>query len=110
MTQQPLTLDSLFDALAEGWRVANETRGTSIAYTAIFVLAGAAIIGGLLARAGRPSSLPPPVPSCWSGRFWPATSASPGLAKREAVGFSAVAAGLAAPAGRCGRWPAACCS
>lgn len=41
MTQQPLTLDSLFDALAEGWRVANETRGTSIAYTAIFVLASA---------------------------------------------------------------------
>lgn len=54
MTQQPLTLDSLFDALAEGWRVANETRGTSIAYTAIFVLAGAAIIGGLLARGWTP--------------------------------------------------------
>ena len=53
MTQQPLTLDSLFDALAEGWRVANETRGTSIAYTAIFVLAGAAIIGGLRASDSR---------------------------------------------------------
>lgn len=54
MTAQPLDLDTLFDALAEGWRLAGETRGTSMAYTAIFVLLGATIIGGLLARGWTP--------------------------------------------------------
>lgn len=54
MTAQPLTLDTLFDALAEGWRLASETKRTSIAYTAIFVVLGAAIIGGLLARGWTP--------------------------------------------------------
>ncbi|WP_434516718.1 DUF2189 domain-containing protein [Dechloromonas sp. ARDL1] len=54
MTAQPLTLDTLFDALAEGWRLAGETKGTSIAYTAIFVLVGAGIIGGLLVRGWTP--------------------------------------------------------
>jgi hypothetical protein len=113
MTQQPLTLDSLFDALAEGWRVANETRGTSIAYTAIFVLAGAAIIGGLLARGWTPFVI------AAAGAFMlvgPVLAGYFGIARAcetgGRVGFSAVAAGLAAPAGRCGRWPwsAACCS
>lgn len=54
MTAQPLNLDRLFDALAEGWRLAGETRGPSIAYAAIFVLAGAVIIGALLARGWTP--------------------------------------------------------
>lgn len=54
MTAQPLTLDTLFDALAEGWRLAGETKGASIAYTAIFVLVGAGIIGGLLVRGWTP--------------------------------------------------------
>lgn len=54
MQTQSLTLDNLFDALAEGWRVANGTRGTSIAYTAIFVAGGVLIIGSLLARGWTP--------------------------------------------------------
>ncbi len=54
MKTQALSLDSLFDALAEGWRVANETRGISIAYTALFVVGGVLIMGGLLARGWTP--------------------------------------------------------
>lgn len=54
MQIQHLTLDSLFDALADGWRVANDTRGVSIAYTAVFVLGGALIIGSLLTRGWTP--------------------------------------------------------
>ena len=54
MKAQSLNLDSLFDAMAEGWRVANETRGVSIAYAAIFALFGALIIGGLLVRGWTP--------------------------------------------------------
>ena len=54
MTAQKLNLDRLFDALAEGWRVANASRGVSIAYTSLFVLGGLLIIGGLLARGWTP--------------------------------------------------------
>jgi len=96
MTQQPLTLDSLFDALAEGWRVANETRGTSIAYTAIFVLAGAAIIGGLLARGWTPFVIAAAGafmlvgPVILAGYFGIARACETG----GRVGFSAVAAGF----------------
>lgn len=54
MTAQPLNLDRLFDALVEGWRLAGETRRAGIAYTAVFVLVGALIIGGLLARGWTP--------------------------------------------------------
>lgn len=96
MTPQPLTLDSLFDALAEGWRVANETRGTSIAYTAIFVLAGAAIIGGLLARGWTPFVIAAAGafmlvgPVILAGYFGIARACETG----GRVGFSAVAAGF----------------
>jgi hypothetical protein len=96
MTQQPLTLDSLFDALAEGWRVANETRGTSIAYTAIFVLAGAAIIGGLLACGWTPFVIAAAGafmlvgPVILAGYFGIARACETG----GRVGFSAVAAGF----------------
>ena len=48
MTPHPLTFDALRAALQSGWRVANATRGISIAYAALFVLGGALIIGGLL--------------------------------------------------------------
>jgi uncharacterized membrane protein len=54
MKTQALSLDSLFDALAEGWRVANETRGVSIAYTVFFVMGGLLIMGSLLARGWTP--------------------------------------------------------
>ena len=96
MTPQPLTLDSLFDALAEGWRVANETRGTSIAYTAIFVLAGAVIIGGLLSRGWTPFIIAAAGafmlvgPVILAGYFGIARACDAG----KGVGFSAVAAGF----------------
>lgn len=54
MKTQALSLDSLFDALAEGWRVANETRGVSIAYTVFFVMGGLLIMGSLLSRGWTP--------------------------------------------------------
>ena len=54
MNIQKLNLDRLFDALAEGWFVANASRGISMAYTSIFVLGGVLIIGSLLARGWTP--------------------------------------------------------
>ncbi len=96
MTPQPLSLDSLFDALAEGWRIANETRGTSIAYTAIFVLAGAVIIGSLLSRGWTPFVIAAAGafmlvgPVILAGYFGIAKASETGAG----VGFSAVAAGF----------------
>jgi uncharacterized membrane protein len=52
MTERPLTLEAIADALAGGWRTANATRAVSIAYSAIFTVIGALIIGALIA-AGR---------------------------------------------------------
>lgn len=54
MTLSPLTLGGLQRALAEGWRVANATRGISIGYALIFTLGGLAIMGGLLAQGWTP--------------------------------------------------------
>lgn len=54
MTINPLTTAMLRQALADGWRLANATRGVSIAYSLIFVLGGAAIMGGLLAQGWSP--------------------------------------------------------
>jgi uncharacterized membrane protein len=51
---QPIRLTTLGFALAEGWRMANATRGISILYSLVFVLGGLAIIGGLLARGMTP--------------------------------------------------------
>jgi len=96
MTPQPLTLDSLFDALAEGWRVANATRGASIAYTAIFVVAGAAIIGSLLARGWTPFVIAAAGafmlvgPVILAGYFGIARACEAG----QGVGLAAVAAGF----------------
>jgi len=45
----PPDFSGLRQALAEGWAMANATRGVSIAYAAIFTLAGLAIVGSLLA-------------------------------------------------------------
>lgn len=46
---QPLTLCSLRRALAAGWRMTIATRAVAVAFSLVFVLAGAVIIGGLLA-------------------------------------------------------------
>jgi len=49
MHTEPLTLSMIGRALAAAWATANATRGISIAYAAIFTLAGLLIIGSLLA-------------------------------------------------------------
>lgn len=54
MEIRPLGLDSIAVALADGWQVANATRGTSIAYAAIFTLGGALILGALLSQGFTP--------------------------------------------------------
>jgi uncharacterized membrane protein len=54
MTLSPLTVGGLQRALADGWRVANATRGISIGYALIFTLGGLAIMGGLLAQGWTP--------------------------------------------------------
>ncbi len=54
METQPLSLRSIGDALAEGWAIANATRGVSIAYALIFTLVGAVILGQLLSRGFTP--------------------------------------------------------
>jgi uncharacterized membrane protein len=51
---QPLSLDKLRRALAEGWAMANATRGVSIAYAAIFTLVGLVIISLLLSQGFTP--------------------------------------------------------
>lgn len=51
---RPLTLADLRRALAEGWIMVQATRSVSIAFALVFVLAGAVIIGGLLARGLMP--------------------------------------------------------
>jgi uncharacterized membrane protein len=48
MTNHPLTFATIGRALARGWVVANATRGVSVAYSLVFVLGGAAIMGLLL--------------------------------------------------------------
>lgn len=54
METRPFGLDSIAIALAAGWQVANATRGTSIAYAAIFTLGGAVILGTLLSQGFTP--------------------------------------------------------
>lgn len=54
MTLSPLTVGGLQRALADGWRIANATRGISIGYALIFTLGGLAIMGGLLAQGWTP--------------------------------------------------------
>jgi uncharacterized membrane protein len=54
MKLSPLTIGGLQRALADGWRVANATRGISIGYALIFTLGGLAIMGGLLAQGWTP--------------------------------------------------------
>lgn len=54
METRRLGLDSIAVALADGWQVANATRGTSIAYAAIFTLGGAIILGVLLSQGFTP--------------------------------------------------------
>ena len=54
MPIQPLSLDSLFDALAAGWRMAQQTLAISLAYAAIFVIGGAIIFSLLLTQGWTP--------------------------------------------------------
>jgi uncharacterized membrane protein len=54
MILSPLTIGGLQRALADGWRIANATRGISIGYALIFTLGGLAIMGGLLAQGWTP--------------------------------------------------------
>ena len=54
MLLRPFSFAALQRALLEGWRTANATRGISIGYSLIFVLAGGLIIGGLLRQGWTP--------------------------------------------------------
>lgn len=54
MESRPLGLDTIAVALTDGWQVAMATRGTSIAYAAIFTLIGAVILGLLLSQGFTP--------------------------------------------------------
>lgn len=54
MTTHPLSLAALKRALAEGWQIANATRGVSVMYSLVFVLGGVVIMGGLLAKGMTP--------------------------------------------------------
>jgi uncharacterized membrane protein len=54
MQTQIMTLQCIRNALFEGWRVANETRGVSIIYSGVFVFGGVFIIGGLLVLGWAP--------------------------------------------------------
>lgn len=96
MTIVPLSLASLRRALFEGWRLANATRGVSIAYSAIFTLGGLLIIGGLLsngmtpfviAAAGAFMLIGPPV---LAGFFGIAQASDAG----EKVGMGAIVSGF----------------
>lgn len=55
---QPLRMASLFDALAEGWQIAQQTLIASLSYAAIFVLGGALVFALLLTRGWTPFLLP----------------------------------------------------
>lgn len=98
----PLSLSGLRQALADGWRLANATRGVSIAYAAIFTLAGLAIVGTLLALGLTPFVVAAAGafmlvgPSILAGFFGIARSHETG----EKPGFGSVIAGysVAAPA------------
>ncbi|MCG2577986.1 DUF2189 domain-containing protein [Dechloromonas sp. XY25] len=97
MNARPLSLASMQRALGDGWRLANATRGVSIAYSAVFVLGGVAIIGGLLARGWAPFVLAAAGafmlvgPAILAGFFGIAAAYEAG----GAVGMAAVAAGFA---------------
>ncbi|TXT28488.1 MAG: hypothetical protein FD131_3069 [Rhodocyclaceae bacterium] len=54
MILSPLSFGGLQCALADGWRIANATRGISIGYALIFTLGGLAIMGSLLAQGWTP--------------------------------------------------------
>lgn len=54
MKIQPFSFVTLRQALVDGWRLANATRGVSIAYSLLFVIGGVAIMGGLLAQGWSP--------------------------------------------------------
>lgn len=54
MQTAPPTFAAIAQALADGWRTANATRATSIAYAAIFTLIGAIILWLLLSQGFTP--------------------------------------------------------
>ena len=96
----PPGISSLRQALAEGWAMANATRGVSIAYAAVFTLAGLAIVGTLLALGLTPFVVAAAGafmlvgPSILAGFFGIARSHEAG----ERPGFGSVAGGFAAAA------------
>lgn len=95
-----LGVASLRQALAEGWALANATRGVSSAYAAIFTLAGLAIVGTLLARGLTPFVVAAAGafmlvgPAILAGFFGIARAHEAG----EAVRFSSVFSGFTAAA------------
>lgn len=97
MNARPLSFVCLQHALSEGWRLASATRGVSIGYSAVFVLGGIAIMGGLLARGWTPFVLAAAGafmlvgPAILAGFFGIAAAHEAG----GEVGLSAVAAGFA---------------
>lgn len=97
MNARPLSIASMQRALGEGWRLANATRAVSIGYSVVFVLGGAVIIGGLLARGWAPFVLAAAGafmlvgPAILAGFFGIAAAHEAG----GEVGMSAVAAGFA---------------
>jgi len=101
MNIQPFTFASLRSALGEGWRLANATRGVSIAYSLLFVLGGVAIMGGLLAQGWTPFVIAAAGafmligPVILAGYFGIAQAQEAG----EVVGFGAVVRGFTAAAG-----------
>ena len=92
----PPGISSLRQALAEGWAMANATRGVSIAYAAVFTLAGLAIVGTLLVLGLTPFVVAAAGafmlvgPSILAGFFGIARSHEAG----ERPGFGSVAGGL----------------
>ncbi len=98
MTFQPLSLDALFDALAEGWGLVQQTLLASLIYAALFVVGGAGIIGLLLSRGWTPLVLAAAGafmllgPVILAGFYGIARAAEAG----ERPGLAAVGAGFAA--------------
>ena len=92
----PIRIANCRRALADGWQMANATRGISIGYSLVFVLGGLAIIGSLLAQGLTPFIIPAAGafmligPVILAGFFGVATAKERG----EVVGFGSIVAGF----------------
>ncbi len=98
MHAETLTLSTIRLALAQGWATANATRAVSIAYAAVFTLAGLIILGALLARGMTPFVIAAAGafmligPGILAGFFGIARAREAG----EVAGFASILAGFAA--------------